>query len=95
LSAQGIFVVAGIFVLEHGWPKLLVVAAMLLVLAGAMLAMSILRSTGGVFSHPSAADPLRLMYNLLCWRMIRFNTALYFTFLSTALLALAALKFAY
>ena len=95
LAAQGIFVVAGIFTLDHGWPRLPVVAAMLLLLVGAMLAMSMLRSTAGVFlDHPTKTDPLRRMYDLMRWRMLRFNIALYLTFLSITLLGVAAVVFA-
>jgi hypothetical protein len=96
LAAQGMFVLAGTFALDHGWPKLLVLASLLLLVTGAMLAMSILRSTAGVFRDASeAANPLWRMFYLLRSRMIRFNIALYLTFLSTALLALAALMFVY
>ena len=96
LAAQGIFVVGGIFALDHGWPRLPVIAAMLLLLAGAMLAMSILRSTAEVFwQAPGAADPLWLMFKMLRSRMVRFNIALYLTFLSIVLLAVAAIAFAY
>lgn len=97
LAAQGMFVLAGTFALDHGWPKLLVLVSLLLLLTGAMLAMSILRSTSGVFrdAPKTANPPIRRMYNLMRSRMIRFNIALYLTFLSTVRLALAALMFVY
>lgn len=93
LAAQGIFAVACTFAIDHGWPKSLAIPAILLLLTGAMLAMSILRSTAQPFHADEEADIPRTAFRLLVSRMVRFNIALYMTFLSVFLLALAALSF--
>lgn len=94
LGAQGIFVVVDIFALDHGWPKGLVLAAVLLMLAGSLLVMSNLRGTLAPYRKIPRHDPLRSVFELVLWRSFRFNLALYLTFLSILLLAAAALRFA-
>jgi hypothetical protein len=93
LAAQGIFAVACTFAIDHGWPRLLALSAILLLLAGALLAMSILRSTAAPFHAGSEADVPRIAFRLLISRMIRFNLALYMTFVSILLLGIAAVSF--
>jgi hypothetical protein len=92
LAAQGIFAVACTYGIDHGWPKLLAVPAILLLLSGSLLAMSILRSTASVFDNTDQTQALRAMLELLMSRMMRFNLALHMTFLSIVLLAAAALS---
>ena len=63
---------------------------MVLLLSGALLAMTILRSTAG--SYPPGADQEAVaaqMFALVIGRMIRFNLALYMTFVSVILLLIA------
>lgn len=93
LAAQGIFAVACTFAIDHGWPRPLALTAILLLLIGALLAMSILRSTAAPFSDGESRRTARIAFDLLAARMIRFNPALYLTFLSIVLLALAAIAF--
>ena len=92
LAAQGIFAVACTYGIDHGWPKLLAVPAILLLLMGALLAMSMLRSTAAPFTRESG-NIARVAFDLLVSRMIRFNLALYMTFFSILLLAIAAMSF--
>ena len=92
LAAQGIFAVACTFGIDHGWPKFLAVPAILLLLIGALLAISMLRSTAAPFTRGSG-NIARVAFDLLVSRMIRFNLALYLTFLSILLLAAAAVSF--
>ncbi len=92
LAAQGIFAVACTYGIDHGWPKLLSVPAILLLLVGALLAMSMLRSTAAPFTREDR-NIARMAFDLLVSRMIRFNLALYMTFLSILLLAVAAITF--
>jgi len=93
LAAQGIFTVADTFALDHGWPRTPILISLASLVAGTFLAMSILRSTMRMYRHGSAhADPVRLIFRMLESRMIRFNLALYLTFLSILLLAGAALS---
>jgi len=94
LAAQGIFAVACTFALDHGWPRWPALAAIVFVLAGAILAMSILRSTSQPFHATSAAEVPRAAFRLMVSRMIRFNFALYLTFLSLVLIAIDAFIFA-
>jgi hypothetical protein len=96
LAAQGIFIVADTFALDHGWPKIPILVSLVSLVAGAFLVMSILRSTMRMYRHANeAADPLRLIYRLLLSRMVRFNCALYLTFLSILLLGIAAVSYAF
>ena len=92
LAAQGIFAVACTYGIDHGWPKILAIPAILLLLMGALLAISMLRSTAAPFSRGSG-NVARAAFDLLVSRMIRFNLALYMTFLSILLLAAAAASF--
>ena len=92
LAAQGIFAVASTYGIDHGWPKFLAVPAILLLLIGALLAISMLRSTAAPFTRGSG-NIARVAFDLLVSRMIRFNLALYLTFLSILLLAGAAVSF--
>ena len=95
LAAQGIFTVADTFALDHGWPKTPILISLASLIAGTFLAMSILRSTMRMYRHRvEGLAPARLVYDLLLSRMIRFNLALYLTFTSVLLLAIAALSFA-
>ena len=90
LAAQGMFAVVGTYAMEHGWPVFLILPAMILTLTGALLAMSILRSTTGVFRPGMDQDAKNAqMFAILVTRMVRFNLALYMTFLSVILLLAA------
>ena len=96
LGAQGIFVVVDIFALDHGWPIGLVLAAILTMLLGSLIVMSNLRGTLKPYmasGGPDPQDPVRRTYQLVLTRAIRFNVALYLTFVSIVLLAAAALTF--
>ena len=94
LGAQGLFLVAGTFALDHGWSRMPVLASLLILLAGAMLIMSTLRSTVTMYGRPpDTAFPVEVVYRLIVARIIRFNIALFLTFVSVVLLAIAALGF--
>lgn len=93
LAAQGIFAGACTYGIDHGWPKILSIPAILLLLVGALLAMSMLRSTAAPFTRESG-NIARVAFDLLVSRMIRFNLALYMTFLSIVLLGAAAISLA-
>jgi len=96
LGAQGIFVVVDIFAIDHGWPKTLILASMLLMFLAALLVMTNLRGTLSHFRHVAGEahhDEVRSMFELVRRRSARFNLALYLTFLSIVLLLVAALKF--
>lgn len=97
LGAQGIFVVVDIFALDHGWPTGPVLVAIFGMLLGSLIVMINLRGTLGPFmssGKPERTDAVRRTYELVLARSMRFNIALYLTFLSIVLLAVAALKFA-
>jgi hypothetical protein len=94
LAAQGIFAVACTYGIDHGWPKMLSIPAILLLLMGALLAMSMLRSTAAPFTQETG-NISRKAFDLLVSRMIRFNLALYMTFLSIVLLGMAATSLAF
>lgn len=94
LAAQGIFTVADTFALDHGWPQIPVLMSIGCLIAGSFLAMSILRSTMRMYRHEAGrGDPPGLIFNMLLSRMVRFNGALYLTFLSILLLGIAALTY--
>jgi hypothetical protein len=96
LGAQGIFVVVDIFAIDHGWPKGTVLASLLLMLAGSLLVMANLRGTLGSYRQVPGRpqrDTAQSVFELVLLRSARFNLALYLTFLSIALLFVAALLF--
>jgi hypothetical protein len=91
LGAQGIFVVVDIFAIDHGWPKGMVLPALLLMLAGSLLAMTNLRGTLSPYrGEGSQIDAVHAVFSLVLRRSLRFNVALYLTFLSIVLLGIAA-----
>ena len=92
LGAQGIFVVVDIFAVDHGWPRTAVLASLLLLLAGSLVVMTNLRSTLGAYGRAEQPDAARSIFDMVLWRTVRFNVALYLTFLSIILLVLAALS---
>jgi len=87
LGAQGIFVVVATFALDHGMPKDLVIAAIILLLAGSLLLMTTLRSTVGPMSGERTKEIGRDAFEFLQSRIIRFNIALFLTFVAVILLA--------
>jgi hypothetical protein len=94
LGAQGIFAVVDLFALDHGWPRAPVFAAMFAMLLGALLVLTNLRGTLGPYMRVPRAedmDPVRRTFELVRVRSVRFNIALYLTFLSIVLLAAAAI----
>jgi hypothetical protein len=93
LGAQAIFVVVDTFVLEQDWPKSVVLAALFLVLAAALILMTNLRSTMMAYRQKEMVEPNWHIFSMLLTRTIRFNIALYLTFLSIVLLGVAALSF--
>jgi hypothetical protein len=90
LAAQGMFAVVGTYGMEHGWTKSLVLPSMLLLMLGALLAMSILRSTMGAFS-PSGRDPFEALFDITMHRVVRLNLAMYVTFVSIVMLIAATI----
>jgi hypothetical protein len=63
---------------------------MLLLMLGALLAMSILRSTMGAFS-PSGRDPFEALFDITMHRVVRLNLAMYVTFVSIVMLIAATI----
>ncbi len=94
LAAQGIFTVGDTFALDHNWPQIPILISLGLLILSTFLVMSILRSTVRMYRHPAEhTDPVRQIFKLLISRMVRFNSALYLTFLSILLLGIAAASF--
>ncbi len=94
LGAQAIFVVVDTFVLDRGWPKMATLSSLFLLLAAALVLMTNLRSTMQAWQRSDQTDgPHRHMFNMIISRTIRFNLALYMTFLSILLLGVAAFSF--
>lgn len=94
LGAQAIFVVVDTFALERDWPKTPTLASLFLLLAAALILMTALRSTMAAWRPERGPEgQLRHMFNMIVSRTIRFNVALYMTFLSIVLLAVAAFSF--
>ena len=91
LAAQGMFLVVAIFAIDHGWSRNLCVPANLLLIGAALIVTMNLRST----SPGRDADDLRPFsrqaMEMAYARNIRFNIALYLTFVSICLLGVAAL----
>jgi hypothetical protein len=94
LGAQGIFVVVDIFAIDHGWPRAAILPALILLLVGALVVMTNLRGTLAVYRPTGSEAPgghARAVFQLVLSRTLRFNAALYLTFLSIILLGVAAL----
>ena len=90
LTAQGMFAVVDTYALDHGSPRLLILPAMILLLLGALVAMTVLRGTAGGFKADAPKDAVIAgIFQLVISRMVRFNLALYMTFLSVLLLLVA------
>jgi hypothetical protein len=89
LGAQGIFVVVCTYALDHGWPRPVALAALFLLIAGSLLIISTLKSTGVAFQAEPEVFNMRVI-DLLLSRVVRYNIALYMTFGSLILLAAGA-----
>ena|SRR5690242_19355644 len=98
LAAQAIFLVFQSYGIDHGWSRNIVLVSMLLLMFAAMLVMSNLRSVWLPSSNPSDGEGLAehvaimQLSDLTSMRGARFNVALYLTFLSVALMAIAAVS---
>ena len=96
LAAQAIFLVFQSYGIDHGWSRIMVLVSMLMLMFAAMLVMSNLRSVWLPSSRPSdgegVAEHIAIIQlsDLTSMRGARFNVALYLTFLSVALMAIAA-----
>jgi hypothetical protein len=90
LAAQGMFLVVAIFAVDHGWPRDLCVPANLLLIGAALIVTTNLRSTSPTHDPDDPRPISHQAFDVLYSRNIRFNIALYFTFLSITLLAAAA-----
>lgn len=93
LGAQGIFVVVDIFAIDHGWPRDVILASLLLLLAGSLVVMTNLRGTLGAYGRAERTASARAIFNMILSRTVRFNIALYLTFVSILLLVVASLDF--
>src|SRR5277367_4682440 len=91
LGAQGIFVVVDIFAIDHGWPRAAILASLLLLLAGSLVVMTNLRGTLGAYGRAERIDSAHAIFNMILSRTVRFNIALYLTFVSILLLVVASL----
>jgi hypothetical protein len=96
LAAQAIFLVFQSYGIDHGWSRGVVLVSMLMLMFAAMLVMSNLRSvwlpSADVRDDQRAAEHIAIMQltELASMRGARFNIALYLTFLSVILMAIAA-----
>ncbi len=94
LGAQAIFVVVVTFMLDRGWPKALTLSSLFLLLVAALILITNLRSTMRAWQQNDREDgPHRHMFDMIVSRTVRFNIALYLTFLSILSLGAAALSF--
>jgi len=97
LAAQAIFLVFQSYGIDHGWSRGVVLVSMLLLMMAAMLVMSNLRSIWLPSSNLDDAKTERervaivQLSELTSMRGARFNIALYLTFVSVILMAIAAI----
>jgi hypothetical protein len=92
LTAQGMFAVVDTYAVDHGGSATLMFPAMILLLTGALLAMTILRSTAGTFKPGVSQEEVAAhIFGIIIGRMVRFNLALYMTFVSVILLLIATI----
>jgi hypothetical protein len=98
LSAQAIFLVVDTYGGEHGWPRQAVIVSIVTIVLAALLIMINLRTVYlGVIEgidDPAELERAELMQmgRLSSSRGMRFNIALYLTFLSVILLGFGALE---
>jgi hypothetical protein len=92
-AALAIFVVVDTFLLEHGWARTPTLISLFLLLTAALILMTNLRSTMRAWQQHDLAATQAHIFNMIASRTIRFNIALYSTFLSIIMLALAAAVF--
>jgi hypothetical protein len=98
LSAQAIFLVFQSYGIDHGWSRNVVLISMLMLMFAAMLVMSNLRSvwlpSSGKSDGQGVPEHIAIVQlsNLTSMRGARFNVALYLTFFSVTLMAIAAVR---
>jgi len=94
LAAQGVYVVVDIFAIDHGWPRTPILVSLLLLVLGSLIVMTNLRGVFGAYRDPATAgqNPVQAIFRMVMWRTVRFNVALYLTFLSVILLGAVALS---
>ena len=96
LQAQGLFVVVAAFFLTRGWPKALALTAIVLLTISALAILTNLRTvlidvpTPHKSSRDTEIEIVVKTARLGARRAAVFNIALYLTFLSVLLLAIAA-----
>ena len=95
LAAQAIFIVVVTWGTEHGWPKVMALISVMLLVVAALLVLTLLRSiympaprTDDAEAY--AFEEILSVARVLASRGPRFNIALYMTFLSVILLGLGA-----
>jgi hypothetical protein len=99
LAAQAIFIVVVTWGTEHGWPRVMALISILLLVIAALLVLTLLRSI--YMPAPRTDDTATYAYEdilavarVLASRGARFNAALYMTFLSVILLGVGAVDVA-
>jgi hypothetical protein len=98
LAAQAIFLVVDTYGMDHGWPQLAVLVSILTLVAAAMLVMANLRSVylpapdAGEDRTELERESIVAIARLAATRSVRFNIALYLSFLSVILLGFGAFE---
>ncbi|HEY3638549.1 MAG TPA: hypothetical protein VGK90_10395 [Rhizomicrobium sp.] len=90
LAALAIFVVVDTFLLEHGWTRTPTLISLFLLLAATLVLITNLRSTMRAWQQRDTAATHIHIWDMIVSRTIRFNIALYSTFLAIIMLAFAA-----
>jgi hypothetical protein len=96
LAAQAILVVAVIYALDHSWGRAPVIASLIMLIAAALLVMTNLRSSFVWRAGPArktVEDVALQTFAIMVSRGLRFNLALYATFVAIALLGAGASVF--
>jgi len=95
LAAQAIFIVVDTWGTEHGWSKYVVLVSIVLLVLAALIVLTLLRSV--YMPAPRTDDAATFAFEdilavakVLTSRALRFNIALYMTFLSVILLGIGA-----
>ena len=96
LAAQAIFIVVVTWGTEHGWPRIMALISVLLLVVAALLVLTLLRSIYMPAPRTDDAEAFAFedilaVARVLASRGPRFNIALYMTFLSVILLGLGAI----
>jgi hypothetical protein len=97
LGAQAIFIVVDTWGMEHSWPRVAILISVILLVLAALIVLTLLQSIYLPMTKTDDAAAFEFeqivgLAGILSSRALRFNIALYMTFLSVILLGFGAVE---